>query len=748
MTVSTEKSDASPSIGGTPTTPDPVAFEKARQKVVQQLLQQQTEAGHWIGKLSTSSLSTATAVSALVLFRRDLPRGAFTDNQVDQLTEGGARYLLHSQNEDGGWGDTDKSYSNIATTYLGWAALHLADSWNKDFHQGQLLDPQQIETAIAAAKQRIKDWGGIPALRRRYGTDKTFVVPILTNCALAGIVPWKEVATLPFEAAWVPQKFYRFLRLPVVSYAIPALVAIGQAKFLLDPPIWPLRSLRSLAIEPTLQVLLRMQPASGGYLEAAPLTSFVAMSLAATGRGEHPVTVNAIRFLAETVLPDGSWPIDTNLATWVTSLSVNALANHVDDGTKSAIEAEAAAAEETACGNLTVQQLMPESGWEWLMNCQYEQPHPFTGADPGAWGWTDLTGSVPDADDTPGALLALFVARRLTNRGQVRFSQQELSDRAAAGVRWLLDLQNSDGGWPTFCRGWGRLPFDRSGVDLTAHAIRALVVWFPLLEADLQIRIDKALLRGWKYIRKHQRPDGSWLPLWFGNQDLQDDENPVYGTAKTILGLLALQKHFQGRHLAGMNARSAGEIATGATGGRTGELINGLHQTLQRGIESLLARQNSDAGWGGGESVQRDCQRYDPVVPWESTIEETALAVEALSVWLARYQAANSERTGSRRASQPGQRPQTEQFVQIKEKTAQGVHFLCQRIEADQHRNSWPIGFYFAKLWYHEELYPLIFCVAALGCWARVKPKPDETEPREAVARVPELGSCRERIRP
>ena len=33
-----------------------------------------------------------------------------------------------------------------------------------------------------------------------------------------------------------------------------------------------------------------------------------------------------VRFLVNSVRPDGSWPIDTNLATWVTTLSVNALA--------------------------------------------------------------------------------------------------------------------------------------------------------------------------------------------------------------------------------------------------------------------------------------------------------------------------------------------------------------------------------------------------------------------------------------
>src|SRR5262249_10278184 len=136
---------------------------------------------------------------------------------------------------------------------------------------------------------------------------------------------------------------------------------------------------------------------------------------------------------------------------------------------------------------------------------QYRQRHPFTGAEPGAWAWTALPGGVPDGDDTPGALLALSrllptegdppgpvakVVRRLV--GRVRFDQIDSprgvrgkvvpADEPAGlsvawGLSWLLGLQNRDGGWPTFCRGWGRLPFDRSGCDLTAHALRALHAW-------------------------------------------------------------------------------------------------------------------------------------------------------------------------------------------------------------------------------------------------------------------------------
>jgi len=44
-----------------------------------------------------------------------------------------------------------------------------------------------------------------------------------------------------------------------------------------------------------------------------------------------------------------------------------------------------------------------------------------------------------------------------------------------------------------------------------------------------------------------------------------------------------------------------------------------------------------------------------------------------------------------------------------------GLNWLIQRVESGQYLNASPIGFYFAKLWYHERLYPLVFTVAALG---------------------------------
>jgi squalene-hopene/tetraprenyl-beta-curcumene cyclase len=36
-------------------------------------------------------------------------------------------------------------------------------------------------------------------------------------------------------------------------------------------------------------------------------------------------------------------------------------------------------------------------------------------------------------------------------------------------------------------------------------------------------------------------------------------------------------------------------------------------------------------------------------------------------------------------------------------------------VERGRLNDATPIGFYFAKLWYFEKLYPIIFAVAALG---------------------------------
>jgi len=84
--------------------------------------------------------------------------------------------------------------------------------------------------------------------------------------------------------------------LPVVSYALPALIAIGHARFHHVPPAWwnPLRWIRQWAWKQVRPMLRELQPSTGGYLEATPLTSFVTMALAGAAEKDPPCVPHAV----------------------------------------------------------------------------------------------------------------------------------------------------------------------------------------------------------------------------------------------------------------------------------------------------------------------------------------------------------------------------------------------------------------------------------------------------------------------
>jgi squalene-hopene/tetraprenyl-beta-curcumene cyclase len=54
-----------------------------------------------------------------------------------------------------------------------------------------------------------------------------------------------------------------------------------------------------------------------------------------------------------------------------------------------------------------------------------------------------------------------------------------------------------------------------------------------------------------------------------------------------------------------------------------------------------------------------------------------------------------------------------------------GAAWLIERVETGRWREPAPVGFYFARLWYFERLYPMIFTVAALRetvAWLEASP--------------------------
>ncbi len=565
------------------------------------------ERGHWEGRLSSSALSTATAIVALALVDRE---------KHAAHVSAGAQWLGNHQNADGGWGDTTLSKSNLSTTLLCWSALHLGARMPSSASQaGMQTSAPAIHSAntwITAHVGSLAPEAIAKAVVARYGKDKTFSVPILMLCTLCGTLGkdgWRHVIALPFELAALPRTWFGAIGLPVVSYALPALIAIGYTRFKNAPPAWwnPLRWLRTLTwprIRPMLQTL---QPSSGGYLEATPLTSFVTMALAGTDQLDHPCLPLAVEFLTQSMREDGSWPIDTNLATWGTTLALRAQEGSADTPARSAA--------------LT-----------WLLGQQYREIHPFTNAPPGGWAWTDLPGGVPDADDTSSALIAL---KKLGHSCDLAIQH---------GITWLLDLQNRDGGIPTFCRGWGTLPFDRSTPEITAHAMLAWWTWVDDLPETLQARIVKSTERAFLYLESVQSPGGSWIPLWFGNEHTPDESNPVYGTAQVV------------NHLSGSQ-----QLA----------VLYGF--LIQSGLEYLQSAQEPDGSFGGDLNSP-------------SSIEETAVALQALSS-----------------ADNP-----------VRENVHSGIQWLITATENGTCFPTAPIGLYFARLWYHEQLYPVIWTLSAL----------------------------------
>src|SRR5690606_24011822 len=127
-----------------------------------------------------------------------------------------------------------------------------------------------------------------------------------------------------------------------------------------------------------------------------------------------------------------------------------------------------------------------------------------------------------------------------------------------------------------------------------------------------------------------------------------------------------------------------------------------------KGVEWLVSAQNPDGSWGAPlPPLPAEKRKKASRAPrFSSSIEETAVALEALL----------------------GVPPRMATPA-VQEAVDRGLGWLADAVEANRHVESSPIGFYFAKLWYYEKLYPMIFSVAALG--AAAKKLPSVREPAE-----------------
>ena len=299
---------------------------------------------------------------------------------------------------------------------------------------------------------------------------------------------------------------------------------------------------------------------------------------------------------------------------------------------------------------------------DWLLDMQIHRPGDWCAkveAEPGGWCFEHANDFYPDVDDTAMVMMALEgqFAATPTDMGPAGASASELNlaperfaaeatrspenartpnadqseslGRTTAAIeraqRWLLAMQNRDGGWGAFDRDNDHeflcyVPFadhnamiDPSTPDIAARVLEALGA---LGHRAGRPPVDRALA----YLRRTQEADGSWFGRW--------GVNYIYGTWQVLTGLAAigvplddpmiaaganwLVSHQQPSGGWGESADSYAEPHLRgqgpATASQTAWAVLGLvaagwhdHPAAVRGVRYLLAEQQPDGSWDEAE---------------------------------------------------------------------------------------------------------------------------------------------------
>ncbi len=181
---------------------------------------------------------------------------------------------------------------------------------------------------------------------------------------------------------------------------------------------------------------------------------------------------------------------------------------------------------------------------DWVRNLRPEDRHIRLGhdGDAAAWAFEYHNDWYPDVDDTVMVCKALM---RASNPGPSSHLKSEISNlksprlalyrqTAQRAFRWLVAMQNDDGGWAAFDKTTHRewmeaIPFadhnamqDPSCADITGRALESLVTCG--MPTD-----HPAIIKGVKYLLAKQEPEGCWWGRWGCNY--------LYGTWQALGGL-------------------------------------------------------------------------------------------------------------------------------------------------------------------------------------------------------------------
>lgn len=625
---------------------DAFAVREAALRTRQWLLDQQTSEGYWCAELEGDTiLESETILLLAYLGREDSP-----------LARRAAAYLLKEQLPEGGWAMYPGGGVEISGSVKAYFALKLTGH-----------DPES--PPMQRARRAILAHGGADAVNSftRY------------YLALLGQISYDHCPAVPPEAVLLPRWF------PVNLYSISAWsrtilvpLSIVSAKrpvrhvpaergirelFLRQPDHWPplrcpglnretglwswdtffrmidggwkrcqrlgLLPLRRRALAAAEQWVLDRFEESDGLGAIYPPIVWSIVALKSLGHDDDSAAVRECRRQLHALVIDDDDERTSRLQpckspVWDTAITLRALA-----ATGLGIDEEPAA---RATAWLLDRQIHRLGDWSKTVDVA-----------PGGWCFEYANAFYPDADDTAMVLMALatrfdpapisfldgpsdphLIAQ---GNGSVERMRERIAlmDRSCSamkrGLRWLLALQNDDGGWGAFDRNNNReflrhVPFadhnamiDPSTPDLTGRVLEAL--------GQLGYRQgDAAVDRAIAYLRETQEPDGSWFGRW--------GVNYIYGTWQAMTGLMAvgvdaddpvvaaavrwLLAHqqpcggwgespdsYEDHSLRGQGPTTASQTAWALLGLLAAGYAD--HPAVSRGIDFLLDRQEEDGTW-------------------------------------------------------------------------------------------------------------------------------------------------------
>lgn len=322
-------------------------------------------------------------------------------------------------------------------------------------------------------------------------------------CERNGLQPFRRRA-IRLCAEWIQARFAKSDGLgaifPPIIWSVIGLKCLGHQD---DSPDVQraLRELELLVIESEDQRTVRLQPCKSPVWDTA--ISTIALREAGVPV-KHPAIQSAVKWLLSKEVRDrGDWSIhNPNLppAGWYFEFN-NEFYPDVDD---------------TIMVLMALQQCLPEGvsqTWQVEMN------------------WVEQTAPA----------LQTVLAQRNVQSAPALLAELEASrpvlDAMQRGVRWMLAMQNRDGGWAAFDRDNNReiltrVPFadhnamiDPSTADITARVmemIGKLGLWTK----------HPALERALNFVWQHQEPDHCWIGRW--------GINYLYGTWQCLVGLAAV----------------------------------------------------------------------------------------------------------------------------------------------------------------------------------------------------------------